>query len=75
MNSNNSFTIYPSSYNTVSAFPGFIMAEMKNLGRPRGNKRKSIERRKRWDEEFMKSISETKLDPPSGNLWYMDFRA
>lgn len=38
---------------------------------PRGNKRKNFRDREKWLEE----INSTKLDPPSGLLYYMDFRA
>ena len=44
---------------------------------PRGNKRKNFRDREKWLEELNRSftITETRLDPPSGDLWYMDFRA
>ena len=73
MNSNNRFTIYPSSSNSVSVFPGFqqVYAKSVDLGIPKGNKRKNFRDRVKWKQEFEKG----KLDPPSGNLWYMDFRA
>ena len=69
MNSNsNVYTIFPSS---TSAF-----VTATSFGRySKGNKRKNFREREKWKEEFRKSISETRLDPPSGNLWYMDFRA
>ena len=72
MNSNNRFTIYPSSSNSVSVFPGFQQVWAKYYG-VRGNKRKNFRDREKWNEELRKSISETRLDPPSGKLWYMDF--
>ena len=73
MNSNNRFTIYPSSSSSVSVFPGFqqVWAKSIDLGIPKGNKRKNFRDRVKWRQEFEKK----QLDPPSGNLWYMDFRA
>ena len=41
---------------------------------PKGNKRKNFRDREKWLEE-LNTTTETKLDPPSGDLWYMDFRA
>ena len=74
MNSNNRFTIYPSSSNSVSVFPGFqqVLAKSVDLGIPKGNKRKNFRDRVKWKQEFEK---EKQLDPPSGKLWYMDFPA
>ena len=71
MNSNNRFTIYPSSSNSVSVFPGFkqVWAKSVDLGIPKGNKRKNFRDRVKWRQEFEKP-----LDPPSGKLWYMDFK-
>jgi hypothetical protein len=74
MNSNNRFTIFPSSTNSVSVFPGFqqVWAKSVDLGIPKGNKRKNFRDRVKWRQEFEKP-----LDPlsPSGLLWYMDSRA
>lgn len=68
MNSNNSFTIYPSSSsaNSISFSPSYYGA--------RGNKRKNFRDREKWTEELRKSISGTSLDPPTGKLYYMDFK-
>lgn len=76
MNSNNRYTIYPSSSNSVSVFPGFqqVWAKRVDLGIPKGNKRKNFRDRVKWKQEFDKELQKP-LDPPSGNLWYMDFRA
>ena len=69
MNSNsNVYTIFPSSTSAFVTATSFKWC-------PKGNKRKNFREREKWKEEFRKSISETRLDPPSGNLWYMDFRA
>ena len=76
MNSNNRFTIYPSLSNSVSVFPGFqqVWAKSVDLGIPKGNKRKNFRDRVKWKQEFDKELQKP-LDPPSGKLWYMDFRA
>lgn len=55
--------------NLPPIFPGFERAEVKVYG-PRGNKRKSMRERKKWLEELDKQ-----LPPPSGMLYYMDYRA
>ena len=69
MNSNsNVYTIFPSSTSAFVTTTSFKW-------HPKGNKRKNFREREKWKEEFRKSVSETRLDPPSGNLWYMDFRA
>ena len=74
MNSNNRFTIYPSSSSSVSVFPGFqqVWAKRVDLGIPKGNKRKNFRDRVKWRQAFEKS---RQLDPPSGLLYYMDSRA
>ena len=71
MNSNNRFTIYPSSTNSVSVSPGFqqVWAKKIKFG-AQGNKRWSQRKR----EEALKELQKP-LDPPSGLLYYMDFRA
>jgi len=71
MNSNNRFTIYPSLSSSVSVFPGFqqVWAKKFKFG-AQGNKRWSQRKR----EEALKELQKP-LDPPSGNLWYMDYRA
>ena len=68
MNSNNRFTIYPSS---SSVFPGFqqVWAKKIKFG-AQGNKRWSQRKR----EEALKELQKP-LDPPSGLLYYMDSRA
>jgi hypothetical protein len=70
MNSNR-YTIYPSPYNSVSVFPGFqqVWAKKIKFG-AQGNKRWSQRKR----EEALKEL-EKPLDPPTGLLYYMDFRA
>ena len=71
MNSNNRFTIYPSSSNSVSILPGFQQVWAKNIKfGAQGNKRWSQRKR----EEVLKELQKP-LDPSSGNLWYMDFCA
>ena len=71
MNSNNRYTIYPSFTNSVSILPGFqqVWAKKIKFG-AQGNKRWSQRKR----EEALKELQKP-LDPPYGNLWYMDFRA
>ena len=70
MNSNNRFTIYPSS-SSVSVFPGFQQVWAKNIKfGAKGNKRWSQRKR----EEALKELQKP-LDPPSGLLYYMDSRA
>ena len=71
MNSNNRFTIYPSSSSSVSVFSGFqqVWAKKIKFG-AQGNKRWSQRKR----EEALKELQKP-LDPPSGLLYYMDFRA
>ena len=71
MNSNNRFTIYPSSSSSVSVFPGFqqVLSKKIKFG-AKGNKRWSQRKR----EEALKELQKP-LDPPSGLLYYMDSRA
>ena len=71
MNSNNRFTIYPSSSNSVSVLPDFqqVWAKRIKFG-AQGNKRWSQRKR----EEALKELQKP-LDPPTGFLYYMDFRA
>ena len=70
MNSNR-FTIFPSSTNSVFVFPGFqqVWAKKIKFG-AQGNKRWSQRKR----EESLKELQKP-LDPPTGLLYYMDFRA
>ena len=71
MNSNNRFTIYPSSSNSVSVFPGFQQVWNKKIKfGAQGNKRWSQRKR----EEALKELQKP-LDPPFGLLYYMDSRA
>jgi hypothetical protein len=67
----NSYTIYPS---TSSAFSTSFSPSFAKYYGVRGNKRKNFRDREKWNEELRKSISETSLDPPSGKLYYMDFK-
>ena len=70
MNSNR-YTIYPSPSNSVSVFPGFqqVWAKKIKFG-AQGNKRWSQRKREEALKEFEKP-----LDPPSGLLYYMDYRS
>lgn len=66
MNSNNSFTIYPSSSNSVSSFQQNWNVKIGAQGNKRWSQRKREEALKKFEKP---------LDPPSGLLYYMDFRA
>ena len=69
MNSNR-YTIYPFSSNSVSISPGFQQVWTKKIKfGALGNKRWSQRKR----EEALKELQKP-LDPPTGLLYYMDFK-
>ena len=68
MDSNNRYTIYPSTSNSVSVFQPFWTKTNRFKFGPMGNKRKNFRDREKWLKELKEPV---KFSPPTGKLFYM----